>query len=109
MRRSLLPGLLEAASFNRRHGLPAVRLFEVGHVFWRGEDGAPREADQIALVVGGRLGNPWQRQVDLDLFDLKGVVEELGESLGRPLAAERRTVKVAPVPGPSLWASSVPP
>ena len=88
MRRSLLPGLLEAASFNRRHGLAAVRLFEVGHVFWRGDGGEPREADQVGLVLGGRLGNPWQRTVSLDLFDLKGAVEELGEALGRGVEAE---------------------
>jgi phenylalanyl-tRNA synthetase beta chain len=88
MRRSLLPGLLEAASFNRRHGLPVVRLFEVGHVFWRGAEGAPEEADQVGLVLGGRLGNPWQRAVELDLFDLKGATEELAEALGRPLEAD---------------------
>ena len=92
MRRSLLPGLMEAASFNRRHGLPAVRLFEVGHVFWR-EAGEPREADQVGIVLGGRVGNPWQRAVELDLFDLKGAVEELADALGRPLEAEPADVE----------------
>jgi phenylalanyl-tRNA synthetase beta chain len=87
MRRSLLPVLLEAATYNRRRGLPAVRLFELGHVFWRGADGLPREAEQLALVAGGRLGTPWERPVELDLFDLKGVVEGLAHGLGRRLEA----------------------
>ena len=87
MRRSLLPGLLESAAFNRRHGLPAVRLFEVGRVFWHGEDGQPRESEHVALVCGGREGNPWQRVVELDLFDAKGAVEALALALDRELEA----------------------
>jgi phenylalanyl-tRNA synthetase beta chain len=100
MRRSLLPGLLEAASFNRRHDLPAVRLFEIGHVFWRGADGAPAEADHLALVCGGRLGNPWQRSLELDLFDLKGAAEVVAAALGRELVARPAEVRGL-VPGRS--------
>jgi len=98
MRRSLLPGLLESASFNRRRGAPAVRLFEVGHVFWRdapssSELGSPRETEHLALVVGGREGNPWQRPVELDLFDAKGAVEGLAAALGRELEARPAAVR----------------
>jgi phenylalanyl-tRNA synthetase beta chain len=93
MRRSLLPGLLESASFNRRRGVAALRLFEVGHVFWQGEDGAPREAEHVALVAGGREGSPWQRTVELDLFDAKGAVEALAAALGRELVAEPADVR----------------
>ncbi len=93
MRRSLLPGLLDSASFNRRRGVPALRLFEVGHVFWKGEDGAPQETEHVALVAGGREGSPWQRTVELDLFDAKGAVEALGAALGRELVAEPADVR----------------
>ena len=93
MRRSLLPGLLESASFNRRRGATAVRLFEVGHVFWRDADGSPRETEHVALVVGGREGNPWQRPVELDLFDAKGAVEGLASTLGRQLEARPAAVR----------------
>jgi phenylalanyl-tRNA synthetase beta chain len=92
MRRSLLPVLLEAATYNRRRGAPAVRLFEVGHVFWRGADGLPNEAEQLAIVCGGRLGTPWERPAELDLFDLKGIVEALGEGFGRRLEARPATL-----------------
>jgi phenylalanyl-tRNA synthetase beta chain len=68
-------------------GADAVRLFEVGHVFWRAADGGRRRAGELALVAGGRLGRPWERQVELDLFDLKGVVESLAEELGSTIEA----------------------
>jgi phenylalanyl-tRNA synthetase beta chain len=92
MRRSLLPGLVEAASFNRRRGAAAARLFEVGHVFWRAEDGSPRESEQVAVVCGGRLGAPWERPVEVDLFDLKGALEALAGDLGRRLVARPAAV-----------------
>ena len=34
LRRSLVPGLVESARFNRRRGAASVRLFEVATVFW---------------------------------------------------------------------------
>jgi phenylalanyl-tRNA synthetase beta chain len=87
LRRSLLPNLTEAARFNLRRGAPAVRLFEIGHVFWRTDEGTVGERETVAVVGGGRVGQPWDREVELDLFDLKGVVETLGEVLGTELTA----------------------
>jgi phenylalanyl-tRNA synthetase beta chain len=87
MRRSLLPNLVEAARFNLRRGAAAVRLFEVGHVFWKTPDGGADEHETVALVAGGRVGRPWDRQVELDLFDVKGVVESLAEALGTSVEA----------------------
>jgi phenylalanyl-tRNA synthetase beta chain len=86
LRRSLLPNLVESAEFNWRRGGRAVRLFEAGHVFpgggpssgqkpWPARETA--EIDAVALVVGGVLGTPWDRQREIDLFDLKGIVESL--------------------------------
>lgn len=91
MRRSLVPNLVESARFNQRRGAAAVRLFEVATVFYghpEGNDGElPDQPEHVGLVCGGRLGTPWDRAVDLDLFDLKGVVDSLGEALGVRLAA----------------------
>ncbi len=87
LRRSLLPNLLDAARFNRRRGAPAVRLFEIGHVFWRNVKGGVSERETVALVAGGRVGSPWDREVELDLFDLKGAIDTLGEALATPLAS----------------------
>jgi phenylalanyl-tRNA synthetase beta chain len=93
LRRSLLPNLADAAGFNLRRGAAAVRLFEVGHVFWRTRDGGVAERETVALVAGGRVGQPWDREVELDLFDVKGVVETLGEVLGTPVTARPAEVR----------------
>ncbi len=83
LRRSLAPNLVETARFNQRRGLAAVRMFEIANVFYaRAAGELPDEPEHVALVCGGRVGNPWQREMELDLFDLKGTVEALAADLG---------------------------
>ncbi|HWM91969.1 MAG TPA: phenylalanine--tRNA ligase subunit beta [Thermoanaerobaculia bacterium] len=83
MRRSLVPNMVETARFNQRRGLPAVRLFEIATVFYEspGSD-VPDQPEHLGLVCGGHVGNPWNRELDLDFFDLKGVVESLAGAVG---------------------------
>lgn len=88
LRRSVVPGLVEAARFNQRRGAGSVRLFELGVVFAKDADGVPQETETVALVAGGALGNPWQGQVEIDFFDLKGAVESLGDAMGLQLSVE---------------------
>lgn len=78
MRRSLLPNLVEGALFNLRRGSRAVRLFEFGHLFPASGD----EVDAFAVVLGGTLGSPWQRSLELDFFDLRGVFEAAAQECG---------------------------
>ncbi|MES1245281.1 MAG: phenylalanine--tRNA ligase subunit beta [Acidobacteriota bacterium] len=88
MRRSLLPNLVEVARFNQRRGLPAVRVFEIATVFYENpSEKVPDQPELVALICGGIVGSPWQREVDLDLFDLKGAVEALAEVAGVRLEA----------------------
>ncbi|HSK79902.1 MAG TPA: phenylalanine--tRNA ligase subunit beta [Thermoanaerobaculia bacterium] len=95
LRRSLVPNLVETARFNQRRGASSVRLFEVATVFFdRPEGGLPDQPEMVGLVCGGRVGNPWEREVDLDFFDLKGVVESLADAL-----AVRLDVRPAVLPG----------
>ncbi len=82
MRRSLLPGLVASARFNTRRGAGAVRLFELGTVFGRGEDGEVTERESVGLVCGGTLGTPWEGTEALDLFHLKGVLEAVAADAG---------------------------
>lgn len=113
MRRSLVPGLLESALFNLRRGADATRLFEVGHVFGElSAEAAPTpdwttdERETFALLCGGRVGNPWDRTVELDLFDLKGVVEAVVEAARPDAALEARPAElpgVVPGTGAELW------
>lgn len=80
LRASLIPGLLEAVTRNLRHGAPSVRLFEIGRVY-RQED--PQERPFVGFVLTGRsLHEKWRGEGSrpLDLFDLKGVLENLGGS-----------------------------
>ena len=58
----------------------------------------------MALVCGGAVGTPWERRTELDLFDLKGAVEGLGEALGTPLVA-RPAELPGVVPGTGAWLS----
>lgn len=89
LRRSMVPNLVESARFNQRRGVPSVRLFEIGCAFFPSDKlGAlPDQPEQVGLVCGGRTGNPWQRAVDLDFFDLKGAVDGLAAELGVRLEA----------------------
>jgi phenylalanyl-tRNA synthetase beta chain len=88
LRRSLVPNLVETARFNQRRGLPAVRMFEIANVFYeRPEGGIPDQPEHVGLVCGGRVGTPWEREVELDLFDLKGVIEALADAFGVRLEA----------------------
>ncbi|HZI64288.1 MAG TPA: phenylalanine--tRNA ligase subunit beta, partial [Thermoanaerobaculia bacterium] len=82
LRRSLLPNLVEGARLNQRRGARAVRLFEVGSLFPGGE---AEEVEAVAAVAGGHLGAPWEREVEIDLFDLKGAVEGLAAERGATL------------------------
>ena len=89
MRRSLVPNLIATARFNQRRGAAAVRMFEIAKVYFpsasQGE--LPDQPEHAAIVCGGTVGSPWQREVVLDLFDAKGTIEGLAESLGVRLEA----------------------
>jgi phenylalanyl-tRNA synthetase beta chain len=93
LRRSLLPGLVADARFNTRRGAESVRLFEIANAFARAASGEVIEREAVGLVCGGTVGTPWQRQVELDLFDLKGAVEAVASAAGKTI--EARPAEVA--------------
>ncbi|MCG8455117.1 MAG: phenylalanine--tRNA ligase subunit beta, partial [Holophagales bacterium] len=86
MRRSLLPNLVAAARYNQHRGAPAVGLFEIGHIFGAEGDAGSQEMENLAVVMGGEVGTPWERHTAVDFYDLKGVIELLGFELGRSLS-----------------------
>ena len=85
MRTHLLPGLLQVVSRNIARRSPSLRLFELGRVFLeRGGHELPLEETRLAALVTGRrfpLSWAWPQE-DVDLFDIKGVVEVLLHRLG---------------------------
>ena len=84
MRPSLVPGLVEAVSHNRRHGRRDIQLFEIGTRF------SPRgEMRAIGLAWTG-LATPdhWSGgRRDVDFYDMKGVVEQLASLFDVELTA----------------------
>jgi phenylalanyl-tRNA synthetase beta chain len=74
MRPSLLPGLIDTLSHNRRHGRPDVRVFEIGTRF------TPAGETRGAAFAWMGLGTPdhWSgARRPVDFSDIKGVVEQL--------------------------------
>lgn len=102
MRRSLVPGLLQAARFNLNRGAAAVRLFEIGHLFPSAEE---PEVETVAVLAGGTLGTPWEGERTLDLFDVKGWIEALAAAMGVTLTAREASLRgVVPGTGAELLA-----
>jgi len=76
LRTSLLPGLAEVAAKNRGRSLA---LFEVGHVF-------PERRSLGFLMSGAVMPPHWSggKPAPVDFFALKGVLEAVGDLVGRP-------------------------
>ena len=82
LRPSLLPGLIDAVSHNRRHARRDVRLFEIGTRF------SPRgETRGVAVVwTGLATSEHWSGGArEVDFFDVKGVAEQLAAVMGAGL------------------------
>jgi phenylalanyl-tRNA synthetase beta chain len=92
LRSSLLPGLLTNLRTNvSRHEFD-VRLFEIGRVF--AANG--KESLCLALAATGRR-NPrsWEtgaRDAKSDYYDVKGALEELGETLGVSVSGDIKEI-----------------
>ena len=79
MRPSVLPGVVDAVSHNRRHGRRDVQLFEIATAFAR--DGERRSL--AAAWTGAAAGDHWSGgRREVDFFDVKGVVEQACAALG---------------------------
>jgi phenylalanyl-tRNA synthetase beta chain len=74
MRPSVLPGLIDAVSHNRRHGRLDVRLFEIGTRFL-----PTGESRAIGFAwTGLSTADHWSgERRTVDFFDTKGVVEQV--------------------------------
>jgi phenylalanyl-tRNA synthetase beta chain len=83
LRSSLLPGLLQAASRNLRHGAHEVRLVEAGKVFRASPPPLGSERIEIGLVLAG-TPDPWmESDARRDRYlEMKGAVETCLQALG---------------------------
>ncbi len=84
LRRSLLPGLLDALERNVKRGNAPLAFFEIGHVFNR-EGGDCSET----ILIGGALAGPmaagaWEKRsqpLPADYYTARGLVERLADLL----------------------------
>ena len=96
LRPSLLPGLIDSCSHNRRRGRKDVRLFETGGRFTA--DGENR-AVGLAWTGAGHVAHWSTPPAGATFFDVKGVVELLCEAFGLTRLAFTRTSVSWLVPG----------
>ena len=68
MRTTILPSMLEIVARNFNFRNPAVRLYELGRVYFKREDGLADEPKMLSLGAYG---------AGIDFYKLKGSVEEL--------------------------------
>jgi phenylalanyl-tRNA synthetase beta chain len=84
LRTSLIPGLLVNLRDNLRHKNNAVRLFEIGTVFYANSSSSlPVENKRVSgLISGYRFDECWNLpHAEADFFDIKGCIETLLEKL----------------------------
>ena len=85
LRQSLIPHMLEAATYNVARRIDSVAIYETGSVFLGvEEDGLPREVEHVAAVLTGKwVDNAWQGEMKkVDFFVLKGIIEGMMDRLG---------------------------
>jgi len=78
MRRSLIPGLVEAVRHNVNRQAPRVRLFETGQCFVS-QGSELDQSERVGIAIYGQ-SDPLHFSGDraVDFFDLKGIVDGLG-------------------------------
>lgn len=83
LRRALLPSLVKRLEYNLYRGVRNIRLFEIGTAFGEGAE-VPTERTRMAIVfTGTRTPGGWNAPGDpYDIWDLKGMLEDVGAAVG---------------------------
>ncbi|GAF80244.1 unnamed protein product, partial [marine sediment metagenome] len=81
MRRSFIPGMLRTAAWNLNRREKAIRIFEVGKVYYK-EGGRFMEEDTLSMALAGDRSYGWHRREKVTFFDIKGTVKTLLERIG---------------------------
>lgn len=95
LRQSLLPHLIEAASYNVARKNKDVKLFEIGNVFFaNGEGELPDQVEYLSgILTGDYVVNQWQgKQETVDFYLAKGVVDRVSEKLNLEFSYRRADI-----------------
>ncbi len=82
-RTGLLVNMLQVIAHNLNRRQKDLKLFEIGSVAFTGADNSHTEETHLAIGVCGapEIRNWAQKSEDYDLFDLKGIIQDLGEAV----------------------------
>ncbi|MCM0463858.1 phenylalanine--tRNA ligase subunit beta [Staphylococcus aureus] len=95
LRQSLLPHLIEAASYNVARKNKDVKLFEIGNVFFaNGEGELPDQVEYLSgILTGDYVVNQWQgKKETVDFYLAKGVVDLVSEKLNLEFSYRRADI-----------------
>ncbi|HCV0171315.1 phenylalanine--tRNA ligase subunit beta [Staphylococcus aureus] len=95
LRQSLLPHLIEAASYNVARKNKDVKLFKIGNVFFaNGEGELPDQVEYLSgILTGDYVVNQWQgKKETVDFYLAKGVVDRVSEKLNLEFSYRRADI-----------------
>ncbi|HFG2309064.1 TPA: phenylalanine--tRNA ligase subunit beta [Staphylococcus aureus] len=95
LRQSLLPHLIEAASYNVARKNKDVKLFEIDNVFFaNGEGELPDQVEYLSgILTGDYVVNQWQgKKETVDFYLAKGVVDRVSEKLNLEFSYRRADI-----------------
>lgn len=95
LRQSLLPHLIEAASYNVARKNKDVKLFEIGNVYFaNGEGELPDQVEYLSgILTGDYVVNQWQgKKETVDFYLAKGVVDRVSEKLNLEFSYRRADI-----------------
>ncbi|QFK55659.1 phenylalanine--tRNA ligase subunit beta [Staphylococcus aureus] len=95
LRQSLLPHLIEAASYNVARKNKDVKLFEIGNLFFaNGEGELPDQVEYLSgILTGDYVVNQWQgKKETVDFYLAKGVVDRVSEKLNLEFSYRRADI-----------------
>ncbi|HYM69319.1 MAG TPA: phenylalanine--tRNA ligase subunit beta [bacterium] len=87
LRRSLVPGVLEALATNAARRIADAQMFELGRVFLPGAGGGPDERRSLAIAAMGRWRAGWnvpEDQALVDFYHLRWILDTLLAELAVP-------------------------
>ncbi|WP_066424499.1 phenylalanine--tRNA ligase subunit beta [Anabaena sp. 4-3] len=108
LRTDLLTGLIDAFQYNLEQGNGSLNGFEIGRIFWQGEEGL-READALAGIMGGdRTLGKWSKggkEQQMTWFEAKGILESVFQQMGIQVEYQPdcRDERLHPGRTASLW------